>query len=424
MYAAISPVRLHLRVKYKVHAQYLEPGKILRAFATMSSPISVKALDSRNPTPTNSKAHHVGSPPTSFKNPWPSFKGVGAISAFKTRFGNNPEKNFVPVPQGAEGVRSEELVRVRTPDWARDQRDRLRATWIGHASFLVETPATEGADRGIRILFDPVFSERTSPVDWIGPKRYTPTPCSIFELPEVDLVYISHNHYDHLDYHTVTELYQQRKGKIHFFVPLNDKAWFTKYICKPEEVTEMDWWESREVSVNGLGSVRLICTPAQHGSARAGWDKDTCLWNSCAVETGGKKLYFAGDTGFQAVDTPSPCPAFQEIKKAFGSFDLALLPIGLFKPQKFMGGVHSSPEQSLQIHKDIGSKLSVGMHYGTVRGGISGQYEDVRDPPRRWREAAEKENLWRGGGVEGQSKSIDTTGQGVGLLDIGETVAV
>ena len=420
---SITPVRLHLIMQYKSSKRYLQFNN-LRTYSSMAQSITVKPIKSRLSDATTTKSHHVGSPPTSFINPWSSYQGVTPLSAFRTRFGNHPEKKFVPVPQGPEGVRSDELVNVRKPDWALNQKNRLRATWIGHASFLVETPAMKGAERGVRILFDPVFSERTSPVTWFGPKRYSPTPCTVAELPDVDLVCISHNHYDHLDYQTVTELYKQRKGKMHFFVPLNDKAWFTNHICKPEEVTELDWWESREVNIDGLGSVRLTFTPAQHSSARSGYDRDNCLWGSWVLEAAGKKLYFAGDTGYQAVGSPSPCPAFVEIGKAFGPFDMAMLPIGLFKPQTFMGGVHSSPESSLQIHKEVKSKLSIGMHYGTVRGGISGQYEDVREPPRRWREAAEKEGLWCGGGVEGHGNKINTSKEGVCLCDIGETVAV
>ena len=330
----------------------------------------------------------------------------------------------MPVPEGPNGLRSEELVKVRKPDWGEKQTNRLRATWIGHASFLVETPAVKGAERGVRILFDPVFSERTSPVGWFGPKRYTPTPCSIAELPDVDLVCISHNHYDHLDYHTVTELYKSRKGKIHFFVASNNKSWFTKNICQPSEVSELDWWDSIEVKIEGVGSVKLTCLPCQHASARSGWDQGHALWCSWGLEAGGKKLYFAGDTGYQAVDTPSPCPVFKQIGQALGPFDVSLIPMGLFKPPSFMGGVHSAPEQSIQIHKEVKSKLTIGMHYGTVRGGVSGQYEDVREPPRRWHDAAEKEGLWCGGGVAGKGQPINTSKEGVCLCDIGETVAV
>jgi len=148
------------------------------------------------------------------------------------------------------------------------------------------------------------------------------------------------------------------------------------------------------------------------------------LWCSWALEASGRKLYFGGDTGYQAKDTPAPCPIFVQIGDLLGPFDLALLPIGLCTPYSFMGNVHATPEQSLLIHKEIKAKLSIGMHYGTVRGGLSSQFEDVRDPPRRWRQAAEEEGLWRGGGVEGVGEIVDTKSSGVGLCDVGETVSV
>lgn len=341
------------------------------------------------------------------------------------RFGHHPEKNFVPVPQGPNGTRSEELVKILKPDFGLKQPDKLRATWLGHASFLVELPAADGAERGIRILFDPVFSERTSPFSWLGPKRYSPTPCTVDELPEVDIVCISHNHYDHLDYYAVQRLYEKQHGRIHFFTALGVKSWFTQHVhCKPSEATELDWWDSTEVAIEGLGSAKLTCTPTQHFSARTPFDGGQTLWCSWAVEGAGKKLWFSGDTAYQAVDAPSPCPAFKQIGDTLGPFDLSFVPIGLYSPPSFMGNVHATPEQSLCIHKDIKSKLSIGMHYGTVRGGLSGQYEDVRDPSRRWREAAEKEGLWCGGGIEGDGTPVDVTKEGVGICHIGETVAV
>lgn len=394
-------------------------------FSTMASPFTVKLLPSRNPEPKTAHDHHIGKPPKSFKNPWPSYKPISLGAAFQARFGDHPEKNFVPIPQGPDGTRSEQLVNVRKPDWGQDKQDCLRATWIGHASFLVETPAKEGAERGIRILCDPVFSDRTSPVGFLGPRRYTPTPCTISELPEVDVVLISHNHYDHLDIHTVTELYRMRQAKVHFFVPLNDKAWFVRNVCPASQVTELDWWDSCEVTVPDLGHITLTSTPTQHTSRRSPLDGDTSLWCSWVLETASnRKLFFAGDTAYQAQDTPSPCPAFSQIGSVFSPIDLALLPIGLFKPQSFMGAVHAAPEQSFNIHAEVGARLSIGMHYGTVRGGISGQYEDVTEPPRRWREVAEKGGLWCGGGVEGGGKDVDVGLEGVGLCDVGETVAV
>lgn len=388
------------------------------------SGIIVTPKDPHSPYATLAKAHHVGDPPTGFKNPWPSAEDDHTFrEILATRFGS--ERNFVPVPQGPNGSRSEELVAIRNPDFGQDRPDKLRATWIGHASVLVEFPVVKGANRGFHILFDPVFSDRTSPSSWFGPKRYSPTPCTIDELPEVDLVCTSHNHYDHLDHDTVKKLYLKSQGRIHFFVALGIKSWFQQHVnCQEDEVTELDWWQRCSVEVPEVGSVELTCTPAQHFSRRTPFDGGQTLWCSWAVEGAGKKFYFSGDTGYQAAKAPSPCPAFKKIGDTLGPFDLAFLPIGLYSPPSFMGSVHATPEQSLCIHKDIKSKLSIGMHYGTVRGGLSGQYEDVREPPKRWRQAALEVDAWRGGGIAGDGDQVDCTNEGVGLCHIGETVGV
>lgn len=390
----------------------------------MTPRITVTQTESRNPDSTPSKQHHIGQPPTHFKNPWPSAgEAHGFREVLSTRFGK--ERNFVPVPQGPDGTRSEELVKIVKPDFGADKGDKLRATWIGHASVLVEFPAAAGAERGVRVLFDPVFADRTSPFSWLGPKRYSPTPCTLEELPDVDVVCISHNHYDHLDNDAVSRLHTKSQGRIHFFAGLGNKSWFMQHVnCRDHEVTDSDWWDSYRVKVEGVGEVNITCTPTQHFSGRTPFDSGQTLWCSFVAEAAGKKLYFSGDTAYQAVNTPTPCPVFKEIGEVFGPFDLAFLPIGLYSPPSFMSNVHATPEQSVCIHKDIKSKLSIGMHYGTVRGGLSGQYEDVREPPQRWREAATKEGFWRGGGITGDGGPVDCDNEGVGLCNIGETVAV
>ncbi|KAL2350467.1 beta-lactamase superfamily domain-containing protein [Cryomyces antarcticus] len=393
-----------------------------------SPAIILKTLPSPVPSRSSPPAHHVGKPPTSFQNPWPSFHKQSALSALQTRFARN--RNFVPVPDRSE------LVQIRTPDWGSNKAG-LKATWIGHASFLVETTCASGAQRGVRTLFDPVFSDRTSPVSFLGPKRYTPTPCKLDDVPDVDLVVISHNHYDHLDADTIRKLHSRRRGKIHFFCALGNAAWFHSIGIAEEEVTQLDWWDGVRVEVAGAGTVNLICTPSQHFSGRGLRDQGSTLWCSWVLEevltepvvTEGtliqevspprtRKLYFAGDTAYRGLPDPPPddesslptCPAFAEIGETYGPFDLALLPIGLYSPRSFMSSVHCAPEDSVCIHKDIRSKRSIGMHWGTVRGGISAQYEDVREPPRRWKEACKTEGLiW---------------GTEAGLCDIGETVVV
>ena len=262
--------------------------------------------------------------------------------------------------------------------------------------------------------------------------RYTPTPCALQEIPEVDLVLLSHNHYDHTDADTLREVHRMRQGNVRFLCALGNAAFLHGLGIGSEQVVELDWWDSRTLDVPGVGTVRLTCTPSQHFSGRSIFDAGCTLWCSWVVEeleaqsptenpkTEGKKVFFAGDTGYRAVPYDHPpgksedslphCPAFAEIGQRFGPFDLALLPIGLYSPRQFMSSVHCNPEDSVCIHQDIKSKKSIGIHWGTVRGGISGQYEDVREPPRRWREAVEKKGLvWD---------------KDAGLLDIGETLVI
>jgi len=284
--------------------------------------------------------------------------------------------------------------------------------------------------------------------------RYTPTPCALQEIPPVDLVVVSHNHYDHLDADTIRQLHQAGQGHTHFFCALGNADWFYAMGIDRNNVTELDWWQAVRVDVAGVGSLNLTCTPSQHISGRKGWDVGKTLWCSWAVEELQssaltvepnlphhtprqvsdrltsidkhprlRKLFFAGDTGYRAIPPTMStsddsmlysslphCPAFAEIGARFGAFDLALLPIGLYSPRHLLSSVHCAPEDSICIHLDIKSKTSIGMHWGTVRGGLSAQYEDVRDPPRRWREAAEKRGMvWN---------------KDVSLLEVGETFVV
>ena len=407
------------------------------------------------PAAPQPKSHHIGNPPTSFKNPWPSFSGGHSLSSiFATRFSS--DRNFVPVPSTRD-----ELVPVRTPTWGRGQQG-LKATWLGHAGFLIETscPIDDAPDaRGIRILFDAVFAERVGPWGVVGPKRFSPTPCKIEELPEIDVFAVSHNHYDHLDVEAVRYLWRRGKGRTKFAFALGQGDWFRGIGMEDEELCEMDWWDGFEVEV-GRARVSLTCTPCQHISGRGVRDHGNTLWCSWVLQELGsadvrngdsnvvkqgnrRRLFFAGkavmklshattislavtmsnsflgDTAYRTVteqtinESPEKvphCPAFSEIGKIFGPFDLALLPIGCFTPRTFMSQVHCSPNDSVDIHKDIRSKKSIGMHWGTIRGGLSAQYEDVREPPRQWKEAAKERGFkW---------------GDELGLCDIGETVLV
>lgn len=319
------------------------------------------------------------------------------MDLLRTRFGSN--RNYVPVPDSRE-----ELVKVLEPTWGWEQsawESKLKVTWLGHAGFFVEMPSLDKGKRGLRILFDAVFSERTSPFSFFGPKRYTPTPCDVSKLPEVDVIVISHDHYDHLDIHTVRNVCRKAHDsgiRIQIFAGLNNKPWFlsSDLGLREDEVHDCDWWQERNVEIDNVGAIKLACLPTQHFSGRKPYGQGSTLWCSWSVEdeTSGKKLYFAGDTAYKATHSETPCPVFADIGKVYGPFDIAMLPIGLFLPRDVMSSVHTDPEGALEIHKAIGSKLSVGMHYGTVRGGLSQYYEDVRVPPRRWQECCEKEGKW------------------------------
>ena len=362
----------------------------------------------------SSPSHHVGNPPKSYMNPWPSFR---KSTPFEMASGFFSNRDFKPIPP------QEQLVPVQKPDWGVG-KPGLKATWIGHASFLVETPVEPGAERGVRILFDPVFSERTSPFSFAGPKRYNPTPCEIDELPDVDLVVISHDHYDHMDSDTLSKVYARRRGEIHFLVALGSASRLKGFGIDEKAITELDWWGQVNIDVGKVGSITMICTPSQHGSGRGVLDQYSTLWCSWVLETAhdadeeskSQKLFFAGDTGYRYVakgadenEVPR-CPVFQEIGESLGPFDLCLLPIGLYAPRHLLSRYHCSPEDAVCLHKDLKSKKSIGMHYGTVRGGFSQYFEEVTEPPRRFREACEKE-----GGKWGED---------MGLMNIGETIVI
>ncbi|KAH7379186.1 beta-lactamase superfamily domain-containing protein [Phaeosphaeria sp. MPI-PUGE-AT-0046c] len=382
----------------------------------MRTNTSVTPLPQHRPE-GHTTAHYVGNPPTSFKNPWPSYQKSSLPTLFRARW--TIPKNFVPVPADRLG-----LVNVQKPDFS-PQSDGLKATWIGHASFLIETRAQPRQNRGLRLLLDPVWSDRVGPYGMVGPVRFTPPPCTIDELPEIDAVVISHDHYDHLDSATLKKLNEKQKGNMHYFCALGVKAVLISLGAgiRSEQVTELDWFDGINFARDGLGSVQLVCTPAQHQSGRTPWSFDSTLWCSWIVKEPsptGKRLYFAGDTGYCHVtsdtqfshhDAPHPpCPAFKQIGDLYGPFDLALVPAGCFKPRSVLSGQHSSPEDSLAIHKDLRSKRSIAMHYGTFRGAFSAQYEPVTEPAERWKKAAEAE------GLDWDSE--------IGLCDIGGSIVV
>ncbi|MGA7614485.1 MAG: MBL fold metallo-hydrolase, partial [Thermoanaerobaculia bacterium] len=228
----------------------------------------------------------------------------------------------------------------------------LRVTFVNHATVLIQTG-------GLNVLTDPVWSERCSPVSWAGPVRRVAPGVPFEQLPPIDIVLISHNHYDHLDLPTLERL--ATKHAPLFVTGLGNRELLERNGISPVE--ELDWWETTD---RGSG-VRIHAVPAQHFSSRGFGDRDATLWCGFVLETGSGLVYFAGDTGFG--------PHFEEIRRRFGSPRLALLPIGAFRPEWFMSQVHLSPDDALRAHDTLRASTSVAIHFGTFHLGDDGQLE-------------------------------------------------
>ena len=222
--------------------------------------------------------------------------------------------------------------------------DALRVTWVNHATFLIQVA-------NVNILTDPIWSKRCSPVQWAGPRRRHAPGIRFEDLPPIDAVLISHNHYDHLDVGTL-----RRLPRAQTFVALGNAA-FVK------GATDLDWWQSAPIA-NG---VRVTCVPAQHFSSRGITDRDANLWCGFVLETPRGAVYFAGDTGWG--------PHFGMIRERFGPMRLALLPIGAYRPEWFMCPVHISPRDAVRAAEMLEAEVSVPMHYYTFDLGDDGQDE-------------------------------------------------
>ncbi len=229
-----------------------------------------------------------------------------------------------------------------------DAADALRLTFVGHMTFLLQW-------QGLNILTDPIWSERASPLQWMGPRRVRAPGIRFEELPKIDFVLLSHDHYDHMDRLTIQRLWREYRPR--FYTPLGNGRRLHSFGVR--DVVEMDWWQEAQHE----SGVRVLCTPAQHFSGRTPWDRDTTLWSGFALLPRGtsigekQAIYFAGDTGFG--------PHFAEVAERLPQPRLALLPIGAFRPQWFMGLVHCSPEDAVEAHRILRPGLSVATHFGT-----------------------------------------------------------
>lgn len=258
---------------------------------------------------------------------------------------------------------------TKMPDYLSDPENRLpleefRVTWFGHSSLLLQM-------HGMNILIDPVFSEMISPVSWVGSKRFSHPPVSVAQLPEIDILILSHDHYDHLDYDVICEIDPKVKQ---YIVPLGVENHLKRWNVKAEKITNMAWWE--ETEINGL---TIACTPSQHFSGRKLVDNMTTLWCSWVLKDDYHKIFENGDSGF--------APHFEKIHEKYGDFDFALMECGQYDVQ--WPKVHMFPEQSAHAAKVLGAKVVQPIHWGAIV--LSRHGWD--DPVERFLLAAEKENL-------------------------------
>lgn len=234
----------------------------------------------------------------------------------------------------------------------------IRVTFVNHSTVLLQFDS-------LNVLTDPIWYERVSPFQWAGPKRNRPPGIRFDDLPKIDVLLLSHNHWDHLDIETVKKLCQRDHPKV--FCPLGVKVFLEQHGC--QNIVELDWRQS--ASYNNQTTIH--CVPAQHFSGRGMFDRNATLWCGYVIDsqtTG--KLYFAGDTGYGPF-------LKEEIGDKFGPLRLSLIPIGAYKPAWFMSPIHCSPAEAVQIHRDVRSQQSIAIHFGTFPLADDGEHEPVDD---------------------------------------------
>ncbi len=218
---------------------------------------------------------------------------------------------------------------------------------VGHASLLIQTG-------GLNILTDPVWSNRASPLAFAGPRRVTAPGIRLRDLPPIDVILLSHNHYDHLDLATLRRLHAQHAARI--VTPLGNDSIIRRHI-RDAHVVAGDWFDSFDI---GQGA-RAHIVPALHWSSRGPRDRRMALWGGFMLQLFGKTVYFAGDTGYGSG------AIFRDLRARFGPVDVAILPIGAYAPRWFMAAQHTDPDEAIQIMLDLDARAAIAMHWGTFK---------------------------------------------------------
>lgn len=318
-----------------------------------------------------------------FAIPWTTEERPNVYVLYK--FATSDDSPRIPSQKALDSIKEME---VMTPNYevinAPTSSKQIQLTWLGHAGFLLQFA-------GVNILFDPILSERIGPVSTFGTKRYRPCPLSINELPVINFVCISHDHYDHLDRATVIALNQRFGASLKWCVPLGMDEWFKSTVCKNINCDPFDWWENRKFKFSEDTTVEVEFVPAQHWCLRGNMirkglkistDENTRLWGGWIIKANGVVIYHAGDTGYYG-------NLFKSIGKKHGPVDVALLPIGAYSPREALKFQHINPEEAVKIHCDIKSKQSIAMHWGTFN--LSKEY--FLEPLTKLKEAMERSKL-------------------------------
>jgi len=324
-----------------------------------------------------------------YSNPFVEWEDRSFVDGFKILY-----KYGIPKLSLTKAELDEKVPIVR-PDFdllKNPKKDELQVTWLGHASALVQM-------EGVNFLTDPVFCDRASPVSFMGPKRFRETPLKMDELPNIDFVVISHDHYDHLDVSVVKHLGDKSK----WYVPKGLKTWFLSKGVK--NVEELSWWEKSKFN----DDIEVTCTPCQHWSKRNVHERNTALWGSWVIKGKHKRVWFSGDTGY--------CNAFKSIGKQYGPFDLSLIAIGAYCPREFLKPQHVDPYEAVAIHEDLKSKFSIGVHWGTFQLTL----EPVDEPPKLLFDAMQKKELDTNAFIVtkiGQVYTVPSSSSKLGLKEI------